>query len=493
MSINLLDRLLTMSLKRYLFLLIAVFVLLLSGTQLFFINYIQQQIGDEVEEKSRALSKQALKLLVDTLPHSEQPVAIQRTASQFDSALDLQGQPSIVIRINNTPNKVVDLGDGYEFVTGDQTQTIAIEHAANIPIVEIREHLQLQLQAFNFKPIKNSYAFTVGNNGSNQIAQHIVQFGKQDSAIYQYFNWLISGTIALTIIGLLLAYWLARHISQPLRELSDGFVNLRKGELGSQIIPQGIKEVHDTMLSFNQMSKRLVELNEIEKRFGQQQQMAELGEVARGLAHTLRNPINTIGLAIEQISHTDMPQAQRIELAQQVRHKISHMDKSIKALLSLTTSDIKRDQQVNINQVINDVLLEISMTGKHKVEFSAVQEINLLGAEVEIRSMIHTLVVNAVEASKEDQSISIFVTQQDNNMQIRIVDQGKGLDPIIKSELFKPHISNKPEGAGMGLYIAKRISQLHYQGDVVLNDNQPHGCVATLTLAGSQNETRANE
>lgn len=492
MQIKLLDNLLTMSLKRYLFLLIAVFVLLLSVTQLFFINYIQQQIGNEVEDKSRALSKQALKLLVDTIPDPDQPLTRQ-SVPHPNTELTTPGQPAIVIRINNTPNKVVSLGEGYEFVTGDQTQTIQIESLPKVPLIEFRERLQGHLKAFNFKRLNNSYAFAVVNNDSHQIAQHIVQFGKQDSAIYQYFNWLISGTIILTLVGLLLAYWLARHISQPLRELSGGFSNLKKGELGSQITPKGIKEVRDTMLSFNQMSQRLVELNKIEKRFDQQQQMVELGEVARGLAHTLRNPINTIGLAIEQMSQTDMPQAQRIELAQQVRHKISHLDNSIKALLSLTTSDIKRDQQVNINLVINDILLEMSMTGKHKIEFSAAQNITLLGAEVEIRAMLHTLVVNAVEASNEEQIISIFISQQHKNIEIRVVDQGQGLDANIKNELFKPHISNKPEGAGMGLYIAKRISQLHYQGDIVLSDNSPQGCIATLTLAATPNEIQHHE
>jgi signal transduction histidine kinase len=478
-----------MSLKRYLFVIIAVFVLLLSATQLFFINTIQQQISSEVEDKSRALSKQALKLLADTLPSSERIITAQHIGPLPRTKSDT---PAWVIRINNTPNKVVDLGEGYEFVTGNQTQTVKIASRVNPPVVEFRERLAGQLQAMHFRPLDDSYAFAVSNNSDGQIAQHIVQFGKHDSAINQYFNWLIGGTLMLTVLGLLLAYWLASHISQPLQTLAKGFVNIEQGHLGSQVTPSGIKEVRDTMLSFNQMSHRLVELSEIEKRFGQQQQMAELGEVARGLAHTLRNPINTIGLAIEQMSHTDMPQNQRIELASQVRQKISHLDNSIKGLLRLTTSDMTRNQTIDLNQVVNDIELEMAMTSNTKIAFSPVQSVEMLGAEVEIRAMIHTLVVNAVEASDEQQTVSVFVSQQNDAVQVQVLDQGTGLDPQIEAQLFKPHITSKPEGAGMGLYIAKRICQLHYHGDIQLSENSPKGCIATLTLANADAEVPLN-
>ena len=74
-----------------------------------------------------------------------------------------------------------------------------------------------------------------------------------------------------------------------------------------------------------------------------------------------------------------------------------------------------------------------------------------------------------------------------------MLDQGKGIDPQIKSQLFKPHITNKPEGAGMGLYIAKRISNLHYHGDISLTDNSPQGCIATLTLSSATTEKHSHE
>lgn len=477
-----------MSLKRYLFLLIALFVIVLAGGQLLFINYIQQQISTEVADKSRMLSKQALNLLVDSISPDEQQFVVQE-----QSVKQASDKVSVVVNIVDTPNRVVDLGDGYKFISGDQSQTVEVNTLPAKPVRVFREDLEGRLQNLDFSRVRGSQSFSIVNRQEDQTAAHIIQFGKEESAIQQYFNWLIGGTVLLTALGLLLAYWLARHIGEPLGKLSEGFTDLEQGKLGSQIEPTGIQEIRATLLSFNQMSRRLAELNQLEKRFQQQQQMAELGEVARGLAHTLRNPLNTLGLAVEQISQTNMPQENRVLLAQQVRQKINHLDDTIKALLSLTTHGLHRDQNVDVNQVINDVLLEISMTGKHNIEFLPVQDIHLTAAEVELRTMIHTLVVNAIEASPPGQLIAIFTSQQAQQTRIIVVDQGKGIDDTIRAELFKPHVSSKPEGAGMGLYLAKRICQSYYHGDIELTDNQPQGCVATLTLSDMQNGATPDE
>ncbi|MGS2719117.1 sensor histidine kinase [Paraglaciecola aestuariivivens] len=474
-----------MSLKHYVFMLMALLVLILASTQLLFIHYIQQQVSQEVEDKSRALSKQALKLLVDTLPDKQRVVDHPQYYGNPTSNREKAPAQRFKISLKSTPNKSIELGDGYRFVSGERTQTLKVSPIYYSAPIELKEQLVGQLQSFEFQPLNDNYAFSLSQSKGGHIAQHIVQFGKQDSAIHHYFNGLIFGTIIFTFCVLLLAYWLARHISRPLQALSQGFHQLQLGLLGHQVTPSGVQEMQETMDSFNAMSNKLLALSQMEKRFAQQQQLAELGEVARGVAHTLRNPINTLGLAVEQISQTNMPQSERLELAKQVRDKISRLDTSIKSLLSLTAQDIQRDQPVDLNQVIQDIVLEMSMSYQHTIHFFPKQRIQILGAEVEIRAMIHTLVVNAIEASDSKQAVSIEVCQNTDWINVQVTDYGPGVDPAIHTNLFKPHITNKPEGAGMGLYIAQRICQLHYQGNIELKNQSPVGCVASLTLANA--------
>jgi signal transduction histidine kinase len=460
-----------MSLKRYLFLLVALFVVLMAAIQLSFIYYVQQQVSAEVEEKSRALSKQAIELLLEsTLPDLKQQTPVKSSNE-------------LSIRIKSTPNKMIELGDGYQFITGEQTKTISISSAHEPSNVIIKDELRGGLQQLSISRLKNNYEFSVDVDNNRHFHRQIIQFDKKDSAVQRYFNWLILATLVASVVGLFLAYLLARHISIPLAHLSKGFKQLEDGDLGSLVVVGGIKEVRDTLLRFNHMSIRLAELNDLERQFAQQQQMAELGEVARGLAHTLRNPINTIGLAIEQMSQQQMTDQQRSELAIQARQKIVHIDNTIKSLLTLTTAGVDRAQIVDINQVIEDIIMELSMVGSNQIKFSASQRCELQGAESEIRSMIHTLLVNAIEASPDSEPVSVFIDTNNNKIAVTIIDQGTGIEESIQKELFKPHVSTKPEGAGMGLYIAQRICRLHYQGDLTLKSNIPQGCIAELTLS----------
>lgn len=464
----------SMSLQRYLFILIALFVVLLAGLQLFMISYVQEQMASEVESKSRTLSEQAVDLLVKTLP------------LQPDEPIVWENNSSVEINIIKTPAEVVDLGDGYQFVTGDQSQTVTVQRVSAAHTGMVRQQLRRRLDQMEFGTFSNNYAFSVGFNNDDEIHQQVVQFNEQGSAVDQYLDYLIWLTIGICSAGLLFAYWLANHISRPLADLSSGFLDLERGELGKQIEASGVQEVKATLERFNHMSSRLEKLNQMEKRFQQQHQLAELGDISRGLAHTLRNPINTIGLAIEQISQPDLTEHQRIDLAHQARQKINHIDNTIKALLSLTATGVDRNQSVRLNTVIQDIIMELSMAGSPPIIYTPSQDIQLIGSDIEIRSMLHTLLVNACDASGANDQVSVFAERTAQNVVVRVIDQGPGLSKTIQENLFKPHVSSKSEGAGMGLYITKRIAQSHYQGDVTLQNTPAGGCMATLTLGSPE-------
>ena len=207
--------------------------------------------------------------------------------------------------------------------------------------------------------------------------------------------------------------------------------------------------------------------------------MAELGEVSRGLAHALRNPIHTIGLSLEQLSAVELSKDQRNKLIKTVQSKITNIDKNIKALLTLTTTGISRKDKIPVLAVIQDILLEYKscQPKPQHFELDVDPTVTLTGSEAEIRSILHTLIINACEANSIAESITSIVSiklirQAENVINISVSDEGNGLNEKLKSQLFQLHISTKPEGAGMGLYIAKRIISLHYSGDITLTNKQ---------------------
>jgi signal transduction histidine kinase len=318
---------------------------------------------------------------------------------------------------------------------------------------------------------------------SEQWIEHLPP--SEDGKSKQLINNIQWVLVICCFIALILAYWLSGQFNKPLKSLSLGFRKLAQGDYQHHVDETGVKEMRETIRHFNATVIHLDELTLAAKHHSEIAHLAELGEVSRGLAHALRNPIHTIGLSIEQLSDEDLTENQRILLIKTVQNKIHHIDKNIKALLTLTTTGVQRDDHVPVLAVIQDILLEYKSCQNRPQTFITDVEpsLEIIGAESEIRSIFHTLIINACEANPINGLVNISAKDNtDGVIILNVIDQGKGIDPAIADKLFQPHISTKPEGAGMGIYIAHRIINLHYHGDIVLKNAIPNGCEASATF-----------
>ncbi|GIU14816.1 HAMP domain-containing sensor histidine kinase [Shewanella sp. MBTL60-007] len=284
-----------------------------------------------------------------------------------------------------------------------------------------------------------------------------------------------------SVVALLLAYWLSHHVTEPLSELASGHQRLAEGQFGVRLKEQGVKELKQILKGFNTMSLALAELSKKEQQMSQQQHLADLGQITRGIAHSLRNPLHTLGLLSEQTTCSETL-AEREKLNSKMQQKIALMDKSIQSLLTLSSHEVARDKAIPLNTIIQDVLLELSITGiKPKVQFdSQSTTLSVNGAESELRSILHAVMINAVEADPSAEAIRIELAQDANGKKVIITDWGKGIDPMVKQQMFKPHITTKAEGTGMGIYIAKRLIESHYDGEILYEDNPQGGTIVTL-------------
>jgi signal transduction histidine kinase len=312
--------------------------------------------------------------------------------------------------------------------------------------------------------------------------EHKIETTSTSAQLISSIQWMI---VICGAIALAFAYWLSTQFNKPLLALKKGFGLLASGDYQSRIKPQGVRDIKTTMKQFNQMVERLEQLSIAEQHYKETAHLAELGEVSRGLAHTLRNPIHTIGLSIERLANNGLTENERNKIVQTIQSKIAHIDNNIKSLLTLTTTGISRTEQVPILAVIQDIVLEYKFAApkQQHFEIDVDSALTVTGAESEIRSILHTLIINACEASPEGGVVKISAKLHHTELNITVTDEGKGLSENIAKQLFQPHISSKPEGAGMGLYIANRIISLHYQGvlDIHTNDNGK-GCSASATF-----------
>jgi signal transduction histidine kinase len=479
------------SLASYVFLILGLFLIVLASIQLVFIQHIEQRIQDEIADRSAKLSSQVVEFVLQSkfsdiekkLQESlalNQPIIAKRRLF-ISKGENTRIQPPQVKQL--TELKLQALAESEivqkEELTKDQTSEVK----------EIINLLRNRLDNMQIKRAEgNTFVFTSPDFLKGE--ERMLTANVKESAVAEYFHLLTLSTLVLALFSLLFAYWLSRHVSRPLMSLKKGLLALSQGDFSYRLKPEGVKEVQQTLRLFNDTSKQVAHLHSLETKFLQQQQLAELGEVSRGMAHSLRNPLNTIGLALEEISQAGVGKQRQAEIVAQARQKIIALDNTIKSLLLLTTAGISRMELVSLNGIVDDAVIQISMGTGHNIRVDAKQALSIRGSSAELAAVLMTLLSNAVEASEAGGYIQVKLTESAGRYVIQVIDRGQGLSTDIEQRLFQPHVTTKAEGAGMGLYIAKRIVTLHYSGDLFLTNNKDSGCTATLSLFHAEPDIR---
>ncbi len=298
------------------------------------------------------------------------------------------------------------------------------------------------------------------------------------------------GLVALFALGLAGAAFIAHRVGRPLRRLQLAARRLGGGDLGAQITDSrgSVTEVDETISAFNQMSAGLRQLEQARRELRAREHLSELGEIGRGLAHSLRNPLNAIGLALEELVGQAPDRGRALALADGARAQIRRIDRSIRSFLTLASASQAAPEPLQLNEIADDVILEaLQLAGPGvEVRLEADPGIRLNGVATEVRAMLQTLVVNAVQASPPGVEVVVQIGAGDDRIRIEVCDRGPGLAPAVREKLFQPHLTTKPDGSGMGLYLTRRLAESRYRGTIELADRDGGGTVAKLELGARE-------
>jgi signal transduction histidine kinase len=394
--------------------------------------------------------------------------------------------------------------------------------AANLPPLPLPEELRRKIQALP------------GDESGNVLVLHGPTFQKQipipqtevAATIAGFQRRLLLGSLALLGVGLLGAALVAHRVATPLGELARAAREVGQGRLGAQVEDHGRggeSDVGAAILAFNRMSRELAALDRRNRALAEGQHLSELGEVARGLAHTLRNPLNALGLTVEQlaagpggaadgVTEGERDLARREAMVESARRQVRRMDRALRSFLALASNGGAPAEPVEIAQLAREVALEALQDGGGAVgiavEADPGEETRVSGVAPELRAVLQALVVNAVEASREGGRVQVAVRRlpaaQSNpanassagasaaaRVEITIADRGAGVPPEVRERLFQPHTTTKSHGSGMGLFLAHRIAAGRYGGSLALEPRPDGGTIARLTLGDRESATAA--
>ncbi len=225
------------------------------------------------------------------------------------------------------------------------------------------------------------------------------------------------------------------------------------------------------------------------------QRDAAWSEVARRLAHEIKNPLTPIQLSAERLRHKF---AQKLDgddvdvlsrLTQTIENQVDVMKSMVNAFADYASAPKLTLIDTNINQLLQDVT-ELYRANDDDANFTLVLDTNLPSIPVDLprmRQLIHNLIKNALEARQSEDAAQIRITTRvaqaktQKMLEIITTDDGPGFPVETLSRVFEPYVTSKPRGTGLGLAIVKKIVEEH-DGTIKAENRSTGGAMVTVQL-----------
>ncbi len=230
----------------------------------------------------------------------------------------------------------------------------------------------------------------------------------------------------------------------------------------------------------------------------QAQRDAAWGEVARRLAHEIKNPLTPIQLSAERLEHKladklgegDGEMLRRSTTT--IVNQVAALKKMVDAFSEYARSPQLKLQAVDLNQLVQEVATLYEPSGQ-RLELELAEGLPTVEGDITLlRQVIHNLLKNAQEAVAEQAEPRIEAQTEvleNGRVKLSIRDNGSGFPEALLARLCEPYVTTKPKGTGLGLAIVKKIIEEH-RGSLATENLKPHGaCVCVVLPIAGKKET----
>ncbi|MFL6448252.1 MAG: sensor histidine kinase [Bryobacteraceae bacterium] len=228
------------------------------------------------------------------------------------------------------------------------------------------------------------------------------------------------------------------------------------------------EEVQRTQAAVAQLEASNRNLRRAETSLRRSERLAALGQLTAGLAHELRNPLGIIKASSEMLMKDTAKRDPELmgEMASFIRGEADRMNWLIGSFLAFARPLEIHAVMADLRTVVADVLREQDERAKAcsvEVQFQARGEADLRFAfdPDTLRLALSNLIQNSIQASAPGQTVQISAEDAGERIQIRVTDQGSGIDPDHMESIFNPFFTTKPQGVGLGLPLVSKIVDEH--------------------------------
>lgn len=436
----------------------------------------------------------------DELDQLQGILVVNMWGTRLDQAVKstMSGYPtnSYIVEINN--NK---LRDGIYLYHSDSKKRFA-----NQLKTDFRFSNEVTAEEWALMQSSESFGFTFPADGrmffyksispfQNRNTKWLLLIEASSEKIFESVNnmrrsiWLLVGS--LVFVSLLLAVWASGRLTKPVHRLAKIIHKFADGERGVRYRGPVNDEVGLAGKAFNYLTSSL-EKTEREKEKAvrsacQAERLAALGQMAAGIGHEINNPLmNIMSLAklVEESLGSEHGDTKNDLLL--LRKEGQRCARIIQGILNFARENKPSYVLFNFTELIEETLDLLH----HRIESSGIElmtniekKLMMEGDAGMLQQVLVNVLLNAVQASSENEKILINAKERNEKLVIEIIDQGTGINGNDFSKIFDPFFTTKSEGEGTGLGLSLSYGIIkHHGGSISIENMKEAGVKVNITL-----------
>ncbi|MBV9505369.1 MAG: HAMP domain-containing protein [Acidobacteriia bacterium] len=292
------------------------------------------------------------------------------------------------------------------------------------------------------------------------------------------------------LVGMLLSWWATARVTKPVRALAVSSEKVAAGNWAASVPVTSNDEMGQLARAFNRMTSELVAQRE---RLLQAERVAAWKELARRLAHELKNPLFPLQITVENMrrAHDSAPDQFEEVFREGTGTLLAELG-SLKQIISRFSDFAKMPapdlRPVDLNQLVSQAakLFEPQLAAAHILLLTE-SDPNLgpiAGDADQLTRVLHNLILNAIDAMPRGGELTIRTIGQSERTTLEVSDTGQGLTPEECDRLFTPYYTTKTHGTGLGLAIVQSVVSDH-KGRISVSSQPGKGTTFRIDLVAA--------
>ena len=214
--------------------------------------------------------------------------------------------------------------------------------------------------------------------------------------------------------------------------------------------------------------------------------LSAIGQMTAQIAHEIKTPLGSIRFAAEILKRQPQGNGRDLETIGVIERSVDHLATVVAELSDYARPKELQKAAVNLNQLLDELVPMVAdRLAAKEMQIDKQYAARLPAGQfdvTELKKLFLNLIINAIEASEPGKSIELRTNSDGNGKVIvEIVDHGVGMDMETQRRLFEPFYTTKEKGTGLGMAIARKITELH-QGDLTVKSRKGKGTTAIVRL-----------